>query len=525
MQKTRPCSHKLQILNRRDHRGEFDLPEATTRRSGVGLIAGLFAIWICLHGTCESQTVLSYHGNPDRSGYFIVPSLTWDRAQSLRTDDGFRARVSGHVYAQPLFWRAPGSASGMLLLATEDNVVYAIDAISGGEIWRSVLGKPIPRGSLSCGNINPLGITGTPVIDASAETIYLDAAVQNEAGPRHLLFALSLNDGTTINGWPIDVADALTRQHIDFVSRDQNQRGALTILDDTLFVPFGGHYGDCGQYRGFVVGVSMSSPHRISSWATRARGGGIWAPGGIASDGSSLFVSTGNTIGATSWSDGEAVIRLSPDLHHSREKRDFFAPTDWHALDLRDADLGGTNPLPLDVPAASGRQNLVLALGKDRKAYLLDRNNLGGIGGALVTDTVAESAILGSPVAYPASDGVFVAFAGIGAHCPSAAHGSGITGLKIQSGSPPTMTTGWCGALRGLGSPIVTTTDGRANPTVWIVGAEGDNRLHGFRGDTGEPLVAAPTSAMTGLRHFQTLIATPDRLYVGADGGIYAFVF
>jgi hypothetical protein len=290
-------------------------------------------------------------------------------------------------------------------------------------------------------------------------------------------------------------------------------------------VPFGGHYGDCGQYRGFVVGVSMSSPHRISSWATRARGGGIWAPGGIASDGSSLFVSTGNTIGATSWSDGEAVIRLSPDLHYSREKRDFFAPTDWHSLDLRDADLGGTNPLPIDVPAASGMQNLVLALGKDRKAYLLDRNNLGGIGGALVTDTVAESAILGSPVAYPASDGVFVAFAGVGAHCPSAAHGSGITGLRIQSGSPPTMTTGWCGALRGLGSPIVTTTDGRANPTVWIVGAEGDNRLHGFRGDTGEPLVAAPTSAMTGLRHFQTLIATSDRLYVGADGGIYAFAF
>ena len=87
------------------------------------------------------------------------------------------------------------------------------------------------------------------------------------------------------------------------------------------------------------------------------------------------------------------------------------------------------------------------------------------------------------------------------------------------------MTTGWCGDLRGLGSPIVTTTDGRGDPIVWIVGAESDNRLHGFRGDTSEPLVAAPTSAMTGLRHFQTLIATPDRLYVGADGGIYAFVF
>ena len=204
-----------------------------------------------------------------------------------------------------------------------------------------------------------------------------------------------------MKGWPIDVADALTSQHIDFVSRDQNQRGALTILDDTLYVPFGGHYGDPGQSGGFIIGKLTSSPHRIS---IGQRGPEVEA-----------FGRRGDRIrwqfsirlhrkyyGTTSWSDGKAVIRLSPDLHHSRETSEFFAPTDWHSLDLRDADLGGTNPLPLDVPAASGMQNLVLALGKDRKAYLLDRNNLGGIGGALVTDTVAESAMLGSPVAYHA---------------------------------------------------------------------------------------------------------------------------
>jgi len=71
----------------------------------------------------------------------------------------------------------------------------------------------------------------------------------------------------------------------------------------------------------------------------------------------------------------------------------------------------------------------------------------------------------------------------------------------------------------------VTTTDGRSNPIVWIVGAEGDNQLHGFRGDTGEVLLTAPSQAMTGLRHFQTLIATQDRLYVAADGTVYAFAF
>ena len=248
------------------------------KHSGVGVLVGtVFATWFCFQDTSGAQTVLSYHGHPDRNGNFIVPSLTWDKARRLHLDEGFRVRVPGHVYAQPLYWREAGSASGMLLLATEDNVVYAIDAISGGEIWRSALGKPIPRSSLSCGNINPLRITGTPVIDPSSQTIYLASAVQNETGAHHLVFALSLTDGAPLKGWPIDVGEALAKQHIDFVSRDQNQRGALTILDGTLYVPFGGHYGDCGQYRGFVVGISTSSPHRILSWATRARGGAFSA--------------------------------------------------------------------------------------------------------------------------------------------------------------------------------------------------------------------------------------------------------
>ena len=71
----------------------------------------------------------------------------------------------------------------------------------------------------------------------------------------------------------------------------------------------------------------------------------------------------------------------------------------------------------------------------------------------------------------------------------------------------------------------MTTTDGHSNPIVWIVGAEGDNRLHGFRGDTGEPLFSGPAQPMRGLRRFQTLIATEERLYVAADGTVYAFGF
>jgi PQQ enzyme-like repeat protein len=473
----------------------------------------------------DGGSVLMHHNDLARSGAYIVPSLTWERARSVQRDPSFAARFSGKVYAQPLYWEAPNSSAAMLVVATEENVVYALDAMSGKELWHRALGQPVPRSALSCGNIDPLGITGSPVIDEKRGALYADAAIKDGAGIHHQLFALSLKDGAPLAGWPIDVADALKGAETAFNARDQGQRSALTILNDTLYVPFGGHFGDCGEYHGMVVGVSLADPHRVQSWSTRGRGGGIWAPGGISSDGRDLFVATGNTLNAREWSDGEAVFRLRPDLRHSERKEDFFALKNWREADDTDADLGGTNPLSLDVPQGTGSQALLLALGKDRRAYLLDRRNLGGIGGSLLAETVATRTIRTSPAAFSAADGVFVAFQGEGAACPNRRPDNALTALKIAAGSPPNLSTAWCAAFRGAGAPIVTTSDGRQNPVVWVVGAEGDNRLHGFKGDTGEPLVGERGEAMAGLRRFQTLIATRDRIYVAADGRIYAFQF
>jgi hypothetical protein len=205
-------------------------------------------------------------------------------------------------------------------------------------------------------------------------------------------------------------------------------------------------------------------------------------------------------------------------------KQDFFAPSDWLALDRRDEDLGGTNPLLLKLRTGDTMQSLILALGKDGRAYILDGHDLGGIGGDLAASTVSSEPIRTSPAAYPAPDGVLVAFQGEGTRCPTSARaGSDLTVLRIQAGSPPTINTAWCGAVNGWGSPIVTTTDGHSDPIVWMLGAEGDNELHAFRGDTGEPLFTS--GALAGLRHFQTLIVTQNHLYIGADDRVYAFAF
>jgi hypothetical protein len=464
-----------------------------------------------------TQSVLTYHADAARSGNFVIPALTFDRAAAVHPDNGFKAQIEGHVYAQPLFWR-DGDADGLVLVATESNNVYALDAASGKTVWQRALGKPAPRSALPCGNIDPLGVTGTPAIDPRGRALYLDAMVQGAAGATHQLFGLALRDGSVLPGWPVDVAGALRAQGLTFDARNQNERGALLVMGDTVYVPYGGHYGDCASYHGWVVGAKLDGAHALTSWHVPAQAGGIWAPAGISSDGRSLYVATGNTMDTRQWAAGEAVIRLPPDLKFSGAPRDYFAPADWRALDDRDADLGGVAPVEFDA----GGAKLVLTLGKDGKAYLMGSDNLGGIGGALAQTQVSPRAIRTAAAFFPLGDAVMLAFEGAGSSCPSGSAGSGLTVLKV-TGKPPAIATAWCAAVDGRGAPIVTTTDGSSNPIVWMLGAEGDDRLYAFRGDNGQKLFAS--AKLKGLRHFETLIATPQRLYVAGDNAVYAFAF
>ena len=228
-----------------------------------------------------------------------------------------------------------------------------------------------------CGNIHPLGITGTPVIDEHSSALYLDAMVNRDGGPRHLVFGRSVADGVVLPGWPVDMADSLRAAGMSFIPRAQNQRGALTVIGDRLYVPYSGYYGGgCGgEYHGWVVGLRLDQPAAFGAWRTSTSGGGIWAPGGIAYDGRYLFAATGFKFGDSDWGGQEAVIRLLPDLRLQPTPQEFFAPSDWSETTV----LGGVNPLPIDLPDGGPGTALLLALGNG-KAYLLDRADLGGIG-------------------------------------------------------------------------------------------------------------------------------------------------
>jgi hypothetical protein len=485
-----------------------------------------FAVLAAVTLTCASAarardsdvTVPTYHADAARSGHYVVPGLTWARAGDMRRDAAFDGRVPGNVYAQPLYWRPAGAASGLVIVATEDNSVVALDPITGRTVWQQSLGPAAMGVALPCSNIHPLGITGTPVIDERNGALYLDAMVNRDGGPRHLVFALSLADGAVLPGWPVDVADTLRAVTMTFDPRAQNQRGALTIVGDRLYLPYSGYYqvGCGGEYHGWVVGLRMDRPAAFGAWRTSTSGGGIWAPGGIAYDGRFLFAATGLKAGETEWGGSEAVIRLPPDLNWQPTPDEFFAPSDWNVTTA----LGGVNPLPIDLPGGGPGTALLLALGNG-KAYLLDRADLGGIGHPLAEQKVGDGGYVFSPAAYRAGHDMLVAFRVGGPICPVKIQDDALVALRISGGPQPSLHTAWCANLNGQGAPIVTTSDDEADPIIWIVGAEGDEKLHGFRGDTGEALFTG--EPLPGLRHFVTILAAAGRLYVAGDGQVFAF--
>ena len=489
-------------------------------------------------GATGHISVLQHHNSASRDGFYVDPGLSRATVANLHIDPAFAgATISGPTYAQPLYLVGANGGPDLVIVATEQNHVYAFDASRGGKpVWDQVLGMPLPRSRLAtlragCGNIDPLGVTGTPIIDGATRTIFLDAMIiaSANATAQHQIFALDADSGAIKSGWPVDLNSQAVAGGTTFDSLVENQRGALALLDGKVFVPFGGHIGDCSTYHGWIVGVSTSDPTQVSAWVTRALAGGVWAPGGISSDGQSLFFATGNTenqsntfTAPSSWQDGETIFRLPSTLVASGQTTDYFTPTNWTALDNADTDLGGTAPLVFSVPGATPSA-LIVGLGKDGNAYLLNRANLGGITNPTVLAPVATGTIINAAAAYTTPQASYVVFKGTGKGCPSGQSG-GLAAFKISATSPPAVTMAWCGGPATQASPAVSATDAQgSDAVVWIVG--NDNKLYGLNGDTGKSIFAGGVSAdtMSAVQKFIPPIVANGRVFVAANNQVYAF--
>src|SRR5687768_7330472 len=144
-----------------------------------------------------SVNVTQHHNNPSRDGLYIDPAFTMAAAANLTRDLSFNGTIVGNVYSQPLYVEG-GPAGPVVIVATQSNNVYALKVSDGTPLWQRNVGTP----HSSLGNISPIGITSTPVIDLASRSLFLDAVI---SGPNNLIFSLNVDTGAINPGWPVDV--------------------------------------------------------------------------------------------------------------------------------------------------------------------------------------------------------------------------------------------------------------------------------------------------------------------------------
>lgn len=396
------------------------------------------------------------------SAQAAVSAATATRSATAAPTLGWRsASVDGDVYASPVV------ANGRVYVATQANSVYALDEASGKTVWQTTIGTPVPRSSLPCGNIATTGILGRPVLSPDGSKLYAVAFV---APGTHSFVVLDTATGKVLSRQVADPAGAnpLVEQ----------QRSALVVANNRVYVAYGGLWGDCGPYHGWMVAMDPVSGQMVASYQVPTnREGGIWAPGGplIGANGD-LYVATGNGDATKEFDYGDAVLRLTPALTLAS----YFAPTDWAKLNADDTDIGST------APTAVGSA-LIFQIGKSGQGYLVHSEQLGGIGGEAFSGRVCGASFGGTTYVAPYL------------YVPCV---DGMNALRVDPNAP-SFTAAWTTKMEYPGQSAL------AAGTLWMVSRDG--YLVGLAPDTGKQISRTAVGSVT---HFAAPTVADGKLFV-----------
>jgi len=478
-------------------------------------------------GPSADTSVTQRGGDNARTSHWVHSSLTNANMAKMALDTNFKANFTGELTGTPLFLAGATPGTGRFFVATTENDLYALDETTGAPVWTKPhnIGGYLDYAPICGSDPKDHGIVSTPVIDAAAHKIFLAAAMTDG---HHEIHALSTDTGDEVSGgWPVDVSKIN-----NFPSDVQNQRSALSLVNGILYVAFGGYCGDAGAYHGWVVAVNSADPTKVGSWSTLHQQEGIWAAGGLASDGNGVFAVTGNAGGVSgdhSKSDSEEIIRITDMATPHRDTANLFFPTEWATpMNSKDLDFGSCSPAVVSVPNAKP-STIIVAPAKPGRVYFLDAGNLGGSLGQFADMAVADTnsqTLYTTPSAYTAASGVHVAFStGAGSQCPNGNSDNNVMSILLKPSAPgqaPMPSKAWCAPIGGgdtpKRSPISTNSSGSNDPIVWYM--NGSN-LNGFNGEDGTVLFGSSKggSSCGGVHKFTSLIAVGGRIVAGGDVG------
>jgi fibronectin type 3 domain-containing protein len=346
-------------------------------------------------GVTELTGMFTYHYDSARTGQNLKEyALTPATLSSSTFGALFSCSVDSIIYATPLYvanLNIGGVKHNAVFVATEHDTVYAFDADSPScqQLWKTsflsagVTTVPIADKGNSSDLPSEFGITGTPVIDPSTNTLYVIAHTKETVGSGcsatspcyfYRLHALDLVTGIEKLGGPVVISAP------SFIPVQQLQRPGLALNNSTVYVAFGSN-DDIGTGVGWLMAFNATTLAHNWSWSAVVpqsgnNFGSIWGAGNApAVDASgNIYVETGNGgfDGVSNFSD--SVVKLSP----TGSVLDYFTPFNQATLEVNDIDLGSSGPMILpDSVGSAAHPHLMIATGKVGTIYLLDQTNMG----------------------------------------------------------------------------------------------------------------------------------------------------
>src|SRR5438876_7029900 len=169
------------------------------------VIAGsCIAVLSAISAANAQVNVTQFHNHDSRDGLYVDSAFTPAATANLMRDLNFDGTIVGNVYAQPLYIDDGPGGRPTIIAVTESNNVYALDAVDGSVIWERNVGSPVSAIDLNCTKFDPMGITGTPIVDLASRALFLDAMTTPDGGEttKHLILSLNLDTGDINPGWP-----------------------------------------------------------------------------------------------------------------------------------------------------------------------------------------------------------------------------------------------------------------------------------------------------------------------------------
>ena len=365
--------------------------------------------WIGVPAAAAPVSVTTYHNDNSRTGWNPNETkLTVANVNSSQFGLKFSVPLDGEVYAQPLYVpqvTIGGVAHNVVVVASENATVYAIDAGSGAILWKHPFADPpliVASVICHCGTIQgPQGLTGTPTIDVARDSIYVVA--HTDEGPtgqvvtHYRLHALLLESGNDrVAATDIKMSAKATDGKTVWLSTTYNmQRPGLAENNGIIYVSFGSQSdrhaasttGWIAAYDADTLKPIGSLPGKVSTatglqqvqteWYGKTgpvRLASIWMSGAAPAIDSAgnIYVQTGNGAydGLLDW--GQSLLKIAPSLS---AVLDYFTPSTYKSDNNADRDLGSAGVVLL--PQMAGSYNVAVGGGKSGITYLLDEANLG----------------------------------------------------------------------------------------------------------------------------------------------------